>query len=148
MRYHFSSRLTATLNLCLIYFKITWALAILLEHLHKKFEMNQTKINGRCRSGRKVVIHNSQSDFPLARSNLHQIDKLQFHFFFVEELFLRKIWYCGLVKWQHYFDIDIRSDAWFPTNKWPALLIRDIADAQEKKNRLILHAERKFEFMG
>ena len=28
MGYHFSSRLTATLNLCLIYFKITLALAI------------------------------------------------------------------------------------------------------------------------
>ena len=34
MGYHFSSRLTATLNICPIYFKITWALAILLEHMH------------------------------------------------------------------------------------------------------------------
>ena len=33
-----SSRLTATFNLCLIYFKITLALVILLEHIHKKFE--------------------------------------------------------------------------------------------------------------
>ena len=44
--YHFSSRLTAHLNLCLIYFKITQALATLLEHMHKKFEMYQKKIVG------------------------------------------------------------------------------------------------------
>ena len=66
MGYHFSSWLTATLNLCLIYFKITWTLAILLEHMHKKFEINQTKIKGGCQSGRKVVTHNSKSDLPLA----------------------------------------------------------------------------------
>ena len=65
--YHFTSRLTATLNLCLIYFKITWALPILLESMHKKFEINRTKIKGCCQSGRKVVtkIHNSKSDLPL-----------------------------------------------------------------------------------
>ena len=63
--YHFSSRLTATLNLCLIYIKITWALAILLEHMHKKFEINRTKIKGSCQSGRKVVPHNSKNDLPL-----------------------------------------------------------------------------------
>ena len=61
MGYHFSSGLTATLNLCLIYFNISSALAILLEHMHKKFEKNQTKIKGGCQSGRKVVTHNSKS---------------------------------------------------------------------------------------
>ena len=65
MGYHFPSRLTATLNLCLIYFKITWALAILLEHMQKKFEINQTKIKGSCQSRRKVVTHDSKSDLPL-----------------------------------------------------------------------------------
>ena len=65
MRYHFSSRMTATLNLCLIYFKITWALAILLERMDKKFEINRTKIKGGCQSGRKVVTHNSKSNLPL-----------------------------------------------------------------------------------
>ena len=34
--------------------------------MHKKFEINWTKIKGGCRSGRKVVIHNSNSDLPLA----------------------------------------------------------------------------------
>ena len=63
--YHFSSRLTAALNLCLIYFKITWALAILLEHMRKKFEINRTKIKGGCQSRRKLVTHNSKSDLPL-----------------------------------------------------------------------------------
>ena len=42
-------------------------LAILLEHMHKKFEINHTKIKGGCQSGRKVVTHNSKSDLPLAR---------------------------------------------------------------------------------
>ena len=57
--------MTATLNLCLIYFKIVCALAILLEHMHKKFEINPTKIKGVCQSDRKVVTHNSKSDLPL-----------------------------------------------------------------------------------
>ena len=50
-------------NLCLIYFKITWALAILLD---KKFEINWTKIKGSCQSGRKVATQDSKSDLPLA----------------------------------------------------------------------------------
>ena len=68
MGYHFSYRLTATLNLCAIYFKITWALSTLLEHMHKKFEIKRTKIKGSCQSGSKVVTHNSKSDLPLASS--------------------------------------------------------------------------------
>ena len=39
--------------------------AILLEHMQKKFEINLTKIKGGCQSGRKVVTHNSKSDLPL-----------------------------------------------------------------------------------
>ena len=66
--YHFSFRLTATLNLCLIYFKITCALTIQLEHMHKKFEINWTKIKGGCQWGRKVVTHNSKSVLPLITS--------------------------------------------------------------------------------
>ena len=41
-------------------------LAILLEHMHIKFEINRTKIKGGCQSGREVVTHNSKSDLPLA----------------------------------------------------------------------------------
>ena len=33
--------------------------------MHKKFEINQTKIKGGCQLGRKVVPHNSKSDLPL-----------------------------------------------------------------------------------
>ena len=51
--YHFSSQLTATLNLCLIYFKITLPLAIPFEHMQKNFEINRTKIKGGCQSGKK-----------------------------------------------------------------------------------------------
>ena len=34
--------------------------------MHKKFEINQTKIKGDCQSGRKVVAYDSKSDLPLA----------------------------------------------------------------------------------
>ena len=33
--------------------------------MHKKFEINHTKIKGGGQSGRKVVTHNSKSDLPL-----------------------------------------------------------------------------------
>ena len=33
--------------------------------MHKKFEMNWTKIKGGCQSGRKVATHNSKSDLTL-----------------------------------------------------------------------------------
>ena len=33
--------------------------------MHKKFEINRTKIRGSCQSGSKVVTHNSKSDLPL-----------------------------------------------------------------------------------
>ena len=65
MEYHFTSRLTATLNLCLINFKITWELVIPIKDMHKKFEINRTKIKGGCQSGRKVTTHNSKSDWSL-----------------------------------------------------------------------------------
>ena len=68
MGYHFSFRLTATLNLCLIYFEITSVLAILSEHMHKTFETNRTKIKGGRQSGKKVLTHNSKSDLPLVCS--------------------------------------------------------------------------------
>ena len=80
MGYHFSSRLTATLNLCLIYFKITWALSTLLEHMHKKFEINQTKIKGSCQLGRKVVTHNSKSDLPLVNIQIRIWNKLKYFY--------------------------------------------------------------------
>ena len=33
--------------------------------MHKKFEVNRTKIKGGCQSCRKVVAHDSRSDLPL-----------------------------------------------------------------------------------
>ena len=36
--------------------------------MHKKFEINQTKIKGGCQSGRKVVAHNSKSDLALVQN--------------------------------------------------------------------------------
>ena len=44
MGYHFSSQLKATLNLCLIYTKITWGISTLSKHIHKKFKANRTNI--------------------------------------------------------------------------------------------------------
>ena len=34
--------------------------------MHKKFEINRTKIKGSCQSGSKVVPHDSKNDLPLA----------------------------------------------------------------------------------
>ena len=34
------------------------------QHMHKKFEINWTKIKGDCQSGRKVVTHISKNDLP------------------------------------------------------------------------------------
>ena len=46
--------------------------------MHKKSEINQTKIKGGCQSGRKVVTHNFKSDLPLAscriESHLHSAE--------------------------------------------------------------------------
>ena len=39
--------------------------------MHKKFEINRTKIKGGCQSGRKVVTHNSKSDLPLYTVSAH-----------------------------------------------------------------------------
>ena len=36
--------------------------------MHKKFEMNQTKMKGSCQLERKVVTHDSKSDLPLVLS--------------------------------------------------------------------------------
>ena len=33
--------------------------------MHKKFEINRTKIKGSCQSGKKVVNHDSKGDLPL-----------------------------------------------------------------------------------
>ena len=36
--------------------------------MHKKYEINQTKIKGGCQSGRKVVTHDSKSNLPQIQS--------------------------------------------------------------------------------
>ena len=41
--------------------------------MHKKFEINRTKIKGGCKSGRKVVTHNSKSDLPLLYSIYYDV---------------------------------------------------------------------------
>ena len=33
--------------------------------MHKKFDINRSKIKGGCQSGRKLVTHDSKSDLPL-----------------------------------------------------------------------------------
>ena len=42
-------------------------LAILSEHMHKKFQINRTKIKGGCHSVRKVITNNSKSELPLSQ---------------------------------------------------------------------------------
>ena len=36
--------------------------------MHKKFEIDRTKIEGSCQLGRKVGTHNSKNDLPLVVS--------------------------------------------------------------------------------
>ena len=38
---------------------------MLLEHMQKKFDINRTNVKDGCKSGRKVVTHNSKSDLTL-----------------------------------------------------------------------------------
>ena len=52
------------------------AFAPIVLHMHKKFEVNQTKIKCGCQSERKVVSHDSKSDLPL-ESNHFKIPKVQ-----------------------------------------------------------------------
>ena len=42
--------------------------------MHKKIQMNWTKIKGGCQWGRKVVTHNSKSDLPLRETKAHCAD--------------------------------------------------------------------------
>ena len=35
--------------------------------MHKKFELNRTKIKGGCQSGRKVVANDSKNDLPTVK---------------------------------------------------------------------------------
>ena len=41
--------------------------------MYKKFEINRTNIKGGCQSGRKVVTHNSKSNFPLVPDNTRDL---------------------------------------------------------------------------
>ena len=43
--------------------------------MHKKFEINQSKIKGGCQSGRKAATHDSKSDLPL--EHMHAIRSLR-----------------------------------------------------------------------
>ena len=88
----FSSWLTALLNACPIYFKITWALAILLDHMHKKFEINRTKVKGNCQSRRKVVTQNSKSDLALVSTYI-DISRLP-AYLFVKQFAALLHWKC------------------------------------------------------
>ena len=92
-----SSWLTATLNLCLIYFKITRAIAILYEHMHKKFDINRTKIREVGQSGRKLVTHNSKSDLSLV-----QMSNKKDSSFLIILLITRVLW-CSTENWNDYF---------------------------------------------
>ena len=47
--------------------------------MHKKFEINRTKIKGGCQSERKVVPHDSKGDLPLVCITKHRkLNKMKF----------------------------------------------------------------------
>ena len=41
--------------------------------MHKKFEINRTKVKGGCQSGRKVTTHDSKSDLPLINKLFYEL---------------------------------------------------------------------------
>ena len=43
--------------------------------MHKKFEINPTKIKGGCQSGRKGVPHDSESDLPLGTKTIVHLSR-------------------------------------------------------------------------
>ena len=51
---------------------------MLLEHIHKKFEIDRTKIKGDCQLGKKVVTYNSKSDLPLVKNVKENVDFFNF----------------------------------------------------------------------
>ena len=63
--YHYSSQLTASLNLYPIYLKLLVHVLSQCGQCSCDFEVNQTKIKDGCQSERKVVTHDSKSDLPL-----------------------------------------------------------------------------------
>ena len=50
--------------------------------MHKKFEINQTKIKGGCQLGRKVVTHNSKNDLSLGYDVTERLSQITFTYFF------------------------------------------------------------------
>ena len=48
--------------------------------MHKKFEINRTKIKGGCQSGRKVVTHNFKSALPLINISRSSFQKTKTKF--------------------------------------------------------------------
>ena len=103
--YHFSSWLTATLNLCLICFKIAWALSILFKHMHKKFDINHKKVKCGCHSGGKVVIHYSKIDCPLEHF-LFMLKSFPKQFLLGIKVYLLEAFCCKKSFLQLFFPID------------------------------------------
>ena len=59
--------------------------------MHKKCDINWTKIKGGCQSGRKVVTNNSKSDLPLAQEEekcVLKMDRYSFRMFSVTKIAL------------------------------------------------------------
>ena len=70
--------------------------------MHKKFEINQTKIMGGCHSGRKVVTHNSKSDLPL-----EQVVKC--HFYLIRHAIFTKKWFLKINNTFHQHFTDVKN---------------------------------------
>ena len=62
-------------------------------HTIREFEISQTKIKGGCQSGRKVVPHDSKSDFPSSIQEGLVLGVVLIHFLmtFVDKVFLKVI---------------------------------------------------------
>ena len=62
--------------------------------MHKKFEVNRTKIKGGCQSCRKVVAHDSRSDLPL----VSKISRFALYCYFSYNIFGKNIHFQVVLK--------------------------------------------------
>ena len=75
--------------------------------MHKKFEINRTKIKGGCKLGRKVVTHNSKSDLPLV--NIVFFTELISNIFLEKSMFhsgknpVKLSWFDDIFKFSYFY---------------------------------------------
>ena len=120
---------------------------MLLEHMHKKVEINRPKIKGGCQLGSKVSTHNSKSDLPL-------VGFILLHYFssvFCQDINLSSTWNRSNYLMQQspffHYSLDIstlynsviyfNSSCWFYDEKcpfYPEICMKSISPTEDCNN--------------